>query len=754
MSDTSSPALPIDSLDLQTLPEKGPAPESRLKDVKSAHELYTKIRYADNTSSANRASIQAMFDEEPPYNDVDLVATGQGFRTNVNFGEGSNLLEQSMSAYVDMLHSVETLLSVKVTIGESSDRAKYENVISEEATRAFRTWPRFNYSFLANCRNFIADGVSVCYFENELDWRWRVSALSDFFIPRKTQASEGDLEVACCRRGYQANQLYAYIRDPEVAEQTGWNLPVVRKAIMDATPVNSSTVYRDWEALQHQLKNNDIYYGASSSEIEIAHMWVQEFDQTVSHFIFRADGQGTDFLYKKLSRFKSMEEALVFFTYGIGTNGFYHSIRGLGYKIFPQVQVSNRLRCQMIDSAMMASSMMVQPTTEDSADDLSLIYYGPFAVITPGVKFIERQAPNLTQSTIPVLNDMSNQIQAKSGQYTQNALNDTRERTKFEVSTQLEALSKLSVTSMNLFYEPWNRLILQSFRRLNRADYSTAEPGGIEAARYRQRCLKRGVPEAVLDSIDWESTRIIRAVGAGSQAARQMVFSDLDSMVSSMDPKGQNIYMRERLASRVGWDQVDKYLPAEPGGRPTDDDRFAEIENNLMVSSQTPMTVRPNDNHMVHLRQHVAEMDKLVASMDEGQAIEQVTPPLSLLHDHSYQHVQLASGDVSVGPELPSIIQRLQQLGEIVYNGVEHMKKLQREKDDAAGAAPGSAQEQISLEAQKANQELQRRIIENQVKMKMAVEMHQLKLRIKAEEAAQKKQLDDAATAAKIQRQY
>lgn len=746
-----TPALPIDALELQTVPVKGKAPASRLKDMQSAHAIYVRVKDADDASSENRASFQAMFGGEPPYNDSDLVNTGQGFRTNINFGEAANLLEQAQSAYVDMLHSVETLMTVKVTKGEPAARVKYEEIIAEELSRTIRNWPRFNYSFLENCRNFIADGISICYFENELDWKWRVVSLADFVFPRKTQASEGDLEVAFCRRGYLAHQLYSFIRDEKVAKAAGWNVPVVRAAISEAAKASENN-YGDWEALQVELKNNDLYCSADSAEIDVIHMWVQEFDQTVSHYMFRADGEGGDFLYKKPSRFTSMEQALVFFTYGIGTNGYYHGIRGLGYKIFPQIQVSNRLNGQVIDSAMLASSLMVQPQSEEAAEDMSLIYYGPYAVITPGLKVIERVAPNLSQSVLPILNNMSNQIQAKSGQYTQNALADTREKTKFEVATQLESIAKLSVTSMNLFYEPWGRLLREVARRLTRKDYGSREPGGREALECRKRCELRGVPAEVFFSLDVDLTKAVRAVGAGSQAARQLVFSDLDSMASSMDPQGRNTYLRERLATRVGWENVDKYVAPVEDGRPTDDDRFAELENKIMVSSQLPVTVRPNDLHIVHLRQHIPEMDRIVAAVDKGETqIAQATPMLALLHAHSSDHLSLASGDASAGPELPAMIQRIQQLGEIVYNGVEHIQRLQREQASAP-AQPGAAPQGPSLEEQKATQELQRRIIEHQVKVKQVMELHQLKLRIEAERATQQRLLADAATAAKITR--
>lgn len=740
--------LPIDALQLQTISEEGKVPRTRVKDAASAYGIYQQLRRADSTSAANRAAIQAMFDGEPPYNDQDLVETGQGFRTNVNFDEAGTLLEQAMSSYVDMLHSVENLFTVKLNDTEPTEAAKLEAIIAEEGTRTFREWKLFNFAFLENCRNFIADGVSICYFENELDWRWRVSAMKEFFFPRRTQASEGELEIACCERYYQAHQLYAFIEDEQVASDSGWNVSQVKKAITHCAQNTSQAMlnYSDWEELQRQLKNNDLYYSATSAEVKVVHMWVQEFDQTVSHLIFLADGSPDDFLYKKLSRFNSMDEALVFFTYGIGTNGYYHSIRGLGYKVFPQVQASNRLRCQMIDSAMMSSSLMVQPMNEEAAEDLSLLYYGPMAVITPGVKFVDRAIPNLSQSAIPVLGDMMNQLQARTGQYTHNALADSRERTKFEVATQLDSATKLSITAMNLFYEPWQRLIKEAFRRLIRSDYTSVEPGGREAMRFRTRLAKRGVSLEILSKIDFGATRIVRAVGAGSQAARQMVFSELDAVSSAMDEAGRNQYLRERIASRVGWDQVDKYIPPTNEARPTDDDRFAEIENQLMLRDGAPMTVRPNDNHIVHLRQHIRAMDEIVTQLDQGAIpLAQAAQSLLLPHQHSIEHIQQAAGNVLAGDELSAFNKRLQQLGEIVYNGLEQLQAEQRKNGTQGG-------QQTNPEQEKFNQELQRRIITHQTQLKFLAEKHQLNMKLKYEDAQQKKLLADAQTAAKIAR--
>ena len=130
----------------------------------------------------------------------------------------------------------------------------------------------------------------------------------------------------------------------------------VKRVIQKNVRTDNRNLYNDFEALQQELKNNDIYTGIENPSVSVLHFWVKEMDGSVSHYICAEDGP-KDFLYKKVSRYEKAEQAYVMFTYGVGSNGTYHSIRGLGQRIFAHVQTSNRLRCQQIDGAMLASAM-------------------------------------------------------------------------------------------------------------------------------------------------------------------------------------------------------------------------------------------------------------------------------------------------------------------------------------------------------------------------------------------------------------
>ena len=105
--------LEIEALEgLGSLTEKGKPVDSRIKDVKSAISIFNTLRKADEGSSTNRARVDAMFDGANPYDSRKLATSGQGLKTNLNFGEAQRLLDIALSAYVDLYSSLEKLVEV------------------------------------------------------------------------------------------------------------------------------------------------------------------------------------------------------------------------------------------------------------------------------------------------------------------------------------------------------------------------------------------------------------------------------------------------------------------------------------------------------------------------------------------------------------------------------------------------------------------------------------------------------------------
>ena len=208
----------LESLDLAGLDEKGKPAEQRLKDVKSATNIFHALHRADEASAVNRARVDAMFDGAAPYNSSKLAVSGQGLKTNLNFGEAQRILDVALSAYVDLYSSLERFVEVKATTGERSEVGPKEEIVAEELTHLFRSWPEFHSSYLRLCTTFIKHGVGITYFDSVDDWRFKVGSFADILIPRQTPSSEERIDVAVGRRQYHLHELYAFIRNEKAAK--------------------------------------------------------------------------------------------------------------------------------------------------------------------------------------------------------------------------------------------------------------------------------------------------------------------------------------------------------------------------------------------------------------------------------------------------------------------------------------------------------------------------------------------------------
>ena len=134
------------------------------------------------------------------------------------------------------------------------------------------------------------------------------------------------------RRRYQLHQLRAFVTK-DSASANGWNVKetnrVIAKTITTQGKDTENTRFpSESEYTQDLIKNNDLFEGIENPVVPVLHFLVREANGKVSHFIC-AEKDGKDFMYQKLERFERPEQAFLFYTLGVGTNGTYHAVRGL-----------------------------------------------------------------------------------------------------------------------------------------------------------------------------------------------------------------------------------------------------------------------------------------------------------------------------------------------------------------------------------------------------------------------------------------
>lgn len=727
------------SIELETISDSGKAPRTRIKDAKSAHAIYTSIRNADDASSIDRQKIQSMLDGEPPYSPQQLKSLGQGYRANLNFGESAAALETALSAYSDLVNSVDRLASVKTSEGDPAQRVEWESIIAEEFHRTITDWDEFFYKQQMLSHQFVSQGVGVAYFEDNRSWKWSVCGLKDFKVPRGTPACDTKVEVATIERHYLVGELYQFIENPKIATELGWNVEETRRAILLSTDNGTSSNSRDWERLQEELKNNDLMYShARSKVVRCIHYFVKEFDGTISHYIATRAGDSDDFLFKKPSRFKHANEAFVLFSYGIGTNGLLHSVRGLGYKLFPFIQLSNRMRNAIVDGAMLSSALMIQPATGEDVSNLSLMYNGPLSILPPGINVVDKTMPNLAGNVLPIVRDLEVVRQNNTGTYNpKQVMPDGDARTATEVQAQLAQQSLLSAQAMNLYYIPFQKLLAEQFRRLATVKYRSDEPGGEEAIEFRKRIEARGVPWKAVEKV--YRVQAVRAIGAGSPGARMLAFNEFMAIMPRFDEVGQRNLIRDRVAARVGYDQVDRYIPKGEVERIPIDAKIAELENDAMQGGRG-VSVNPGENHAVHAKVHLEDANRFLQALQQNQVDPKVAMSyLQVQYPHSTAHVEQLASDPSRREEVGIAKQILNQMREAVENiGKQLAAQAKREAQARASQQGGQVDPKTQLAIQKAQIDSQIKLQQSQLDQKLKMADVQQKMAIRDAEAAQK----------------
>jgi hypothetical protein len=398
--------------------------------------------------------------------------------------------------------------------------------------------------------------------------------------------------------------------------------------------------------------------------------------------IAREDGE-EGILYKCEGKMRSMSECMTAFQYGVGTNGEFHSIRGLNAKVFPTASAINRVFNKLIDTAFHIATPHLQASSEDGITDMMMKPVGPYMVMGDGVSPVEIKTPNFEQTLLPIISTLQSMFSSRTSTFTSGISNqmDRTQRTATEKKMQYATQGKLSSAGYSLYFSAEERHWKQVVKRFKRENYQANEPGGDLVWEFRNRCLERGVPLKAIYEIDVDSIEVNTGIGKGSAQERMTSLEGVGQTFNSMDAYAKNLYNHEVVAAYWGQRKAGEIFPPQPGLRPPVEAGMASMENDLMALSGRAQPVEPNQDHYTHLTKHMPFLMDLNQQIIDGTAMmEQAIPQMSPVWEHSNTHLEQLPID---HPERGAIKQALQQVGEVITN---QMKKLNAEAQRAEAA--------------------------------------------------------------------
>ena len=652
-------------LPLETIDEDGKAPETRLADAASAREIFQKLIMADQLRNATRSKLRGLVDGNPPYNPAELRRNNQAFRTNVNFRESEAFLSLAMAAFYDVFAEVPTYANIRTGYGNDMDkREDWSKIITEEFDRLQKLDKDFDYIMQLSQREMVLVGDGPLIFEDATDWRCKAIMANDLLVPDGTKSNVSDWKVALVRTRMGVDDLFEKIQDEESAKATGWNVDYVRQRIRAAMPEPyRSGVQYDWEFFQRQLRSNDITFSARSEVVLMCHVFYKEFDGKISHAIID-DRDSEGFMYRKLRRFSRWEQVIHPMYYDRG-DGEHHGVKGLGIKMLQAMELKNRLRCSMVDSAFARTQILFRPLNANALSKTSVVQQGPYAILPPDYEVIQQNIAGVLDAPMAVNADLENVLQGNLSQYRQSLSKPQgNPKTAFEVNVMVSQQSAIGKTQLSRYYNQLDSFFEERYNRASNPNLNPITKSDKDAIEFQRRCKERGVPVQAMMDIDFvEATR---TVGQGSQFAKQQLLGSLLSLSGALPEGGKINLLKDYIAAQVGQQMVDRYLPTQiQSSRIQDQAALAVLEHASIHQSNMPVVTDTQD-HVIHIETHMAAANQAASSLQSGGNPQEIMLFMQGIGQHVQDHLQRLSTDPARRQQVDGYAQHLQELGKTI----------------------------------------------------------------------------------------
>jgi hypothetical protein len=676
----------------------------------------------DSTRSLQRALINSLANGEPPYSREEQEKNQ--VRINVSDLTHPRILHDGRSQYFNGIMSQARYFTANTDWGPKHSRSMNSQIVMKEANRVFKDDIGYFESQRSDIANGVLHGISPGVWENDFNPIPRPMGPEDVLIPARTLLGFSNLPFFFLRRPFTAMEFEdvtrAYKRDP------GWNMEFVGRCLewldrqmSDLSNNNypESMAFEKWVELRKEqgggmfatdqvpvVDTFDVYIYKEATRTQPAG-WVRRIIldswsnpgfsftpggwtiQPATRRTGRKDKDGKDidgkrlkkdFIYSSGDRIVgSTWQEIVKFQFAdlSAVAPFrYHSVRSLGWLTYAQCHLKNRLYCKTMEAVFEALMQLFQVDNMDDAQTALKMELANFAVIDKTLKPIpaaERWQPDAGLIELGIgLN--ASLIDKNSQSWTAAPTQQNKEReTNLQRMADLQQVNAL-VSSGLLQYYAYKRFeYMECFRRLlipNSQDF--------RVRRFREACLRQGVPEKVLNSFEAWDIQSERMMGGGNQTLEMMIAQQLMEWREKYDPEAQRDILRIATGAVTKDPALAQMLvPDQPHHVTSSTDKAGTDVAKLLQN--VPAEPLPGTNEIEYTTQQIKILAQRVkAGMQRGMVDPKELKGLQAIAQNIAQHIQIIAKD----PEQKPVVK---QLGDILGKLVNEIKAFAQRLQEA-----------------------------------------------------------------------
>lgn len=743
-----------DSDSLATISRDGEVPQERFKNASTVQDFARRLVDNDSQRSFKRARVNGLVDGNPPYKASNLREAGRADAANVNWGKAYSYLEAAVGSFYDLFSESPQFINVQSDYGTDEQKEIYSRIISEEANRILREDKTWDYNIQLSQWDMVLHGCGPLMFEDGYQVLPKAFHSGDLKVPEFTKSDTSYWEIGVIQATYYPPELYKFIEKPETASLVGWDVEYTKLVIANAMDIKQQNgqMY-DWEFYQQELKNNSLAYYDDSKVCRLVHVFWKEFDQRITHAIVEKDtsvgvapkvGSQTDepqsvkYLFKKLGRYSSFQEAVHPMYFSHGNGGYHHSVTGLGVRMYSAMEYQNRLLCNLCDKAF-SPKILFKPTTTESAQKFSLARFGDYAVLPGGFDWQQTGVAGLMNDGLAMDKAITDIIGENLSSFRpQMQKDDGNPVTARQINYDASVQGALSKTQFNRYYEQLDMLLTEIYRRMSNLS-STDE----RAKQFLERCKERGVPTEAISRV--KSVKAGRVVGQGSAFMRKQAIDSLINIAGALPEEGRQNLIADKVAAEAGFSAVSRYMPDKSRHKLSNDQQAEAAQWIGLMKIGVKPVITSSQNPVEFSTAFLGACVQAIQSLKAGGNPSQVYQFLNVAAPAAMAHLKRFEND----PTLKDVFKQQTAIFKQVAKAAE-MLKAQLTKQMQQRQVQSQKTQQAMSDVQIKNLKAKNDIAIKNLKTQMQLRQSEQKHRLKMVQGAQEMALADAASAADI----
>lgn len=737
-----------------------PPRKSRIGNVTAIRSRINEMRRHDLKRANNRRKIQRLIDGERPLDQAKLVDLGQGDRTNFNPREAEGMADAAKTPFYSLIFRNARFASIQTDYGDQMQRrAEWSDKISRSFHQMLESWDEHDYYAQLYQWQMCVFGVGITMWMDEKNWQWEVRKLGDFLVPNRTPSNVKKFAEASIRRIMNPVDLWKLIENEKTAKAMGWFPDRVKKALVKAAPLvlrGQGGFGDQWtEEYQASLRRGDFIWNGGTSEILVDDYLGKEFDGKISHTITIADGgqetsdrmEDEGLLFKRIGRYECFEQVVCPFFFDIGT-GEFHSVKGLGPKIFDFCMASARMLCALIDGGIRSAALLLEATDANAMQQTQLITLNGATVVQPGFKVVQQRLGESLNGMLEAKREVSGILQSNTGQYRERVALENQEPTLGQAQLNARNQMSLSESSVDRYCKTLDRQYKEVFRRAaklgvslykkrkptsgtQKPEYDESDEGAELAYEMVARCVAGGVPIEALEMGNICSVRATRGLGSGSPVGQDMATQGMMGLLPMADERGRRNILRMRSAFLIGQGNVDGIFPEfDEADVPNDHEWAAQSENNDMTNPLAKLEITPRQDHLIHFTKHFEFGSNIIQAV-QAQQFDPMQA-LTILHvagPHMKGHLNAMMGDPTREAQIKPLERAWQALSKIADQMQQQVDEAQ--KAQQKNAPPPQPDPQLVAALAKVSGDLKIKQFKAQGDMQLKAEKQAQTLRLK-----------------------